>query len=399
LLVTVFIALYSLFKKNYLTAFFLLTIGYSVVLKAFAKYQLEYDIGFQGFTNIISIDTLILPMIFFVFFLLGVIHGAYRLKANRFNASSMRRKVWQGGSLRILVVILSLFAILILSNGFNWLSVNRDSAASIGTPIFRYIYPFIFAFTLLYLTKVISNTVIFTKQKFVLLILFSFIVFSLLSLRGWFIVTTFVILHGYVVQNNIKFMRVLFISVLLIISGIFLKDVAQYLLTGEYHFQFDFLVRIAQKAQGDYIDIFYVVEQYVVENGYNYGTSFLGYLFHFLPVDLRLEYVASSTDEINMFIDERTYIEKRFGYNVSSLQDAYLNYGNLGVVVAYFLGYAMIRIENKLWTVFYQTGYFSLSLFFAVFFLQNYGSLKWIIVGLFLDALRLMVKSYKKRTL
>jgi len=375
-----------------LTGFFILTLGYSTVLKAFAKYQTNYDIGFKEYTGSIDLNSLILPLVFYLCFLVGAVLGSVSVSPYRFETLSLERLRYYR-PLSALLAVFAIFSVLFLLEGSTWLAINREVAASVNSSLFRYLYPFILCFTILYLVAASNSQTPLTKIKIIVLTLFSFLTFSLISLRGWFIVSTLIILHIYVIRNRVKFIAVLVAILALILLGVFLKDVAQYVLSDEYYFSTDVLARIAQKAQGDYIDIFYVIEQYVAIYGHEYGTSFLGYFLHFLPVDLRVEYLPSSTDKINMFLDENTYLNRRFGYNVSSLQDAYINFGYLSFPVALLIGYIMLKIEVRLWTVFYRTGFFSLSLFFSVFFFQNYGSLKWVFLGVALDVSRLVIQN------
>ena len=377
-----------LIKRGFfLSAFAMLPLMYSLVVKSPAKYYLDAQIGVGEIGELISLDTMLTPTFFFIVFIFGSYCSLLGKEGtNKFTAISTDLKVLYIGERYYLIIIACLFGLLFIGSGSDWLATNRSSVASLLSN-FRYIYPFIMILTIMYVAKSLARVQTVSLIQLMYLLSLLFLIFSLLSLRGWFIAVSIIIVSSYLHVNNSGLFKKIAYLAFFMFLGTTLKDIFLFLFTEGDFLSPISLDRISTRAAGGFVDVFYVVEEYIKENGYEYGAGTLGFIFHIFPLNIRLDIFSSSSDIINIFINEYRYVALGFGYNVGSLQDAYLNFGYFGIFIAFFLGYFMTYHEYRLWLSYYQIGYFSVTRFFTIFFFVNYGSVKWIIVAIIVELL------------
>ena len=279
------------------------------------------------------------------------------------------------------LIIYSCFALililyLIIKYGFTWLAPNRSIAASLIAPEFRYFFPLL---VFISLTFYFRQNLEFSKTRIFPLILFfiiSGIFFTLFSARGYLV---------YMILFSIPYLRNK--SKILPLLGFFYLIFTVFILRliGENGFDANASYIIA--SNGDAIDTWFIVNDFVQKNGLLYGKGIIGNVFNLIPLSIRENLpIRSSWDLLNLHYFGDEYLNSSFGYNLNVFQELFMNFGYTGLAFFPILGRMLGQLDLKINALRQtnQNGVYTSILLMRVQTLLAFGTFQWLIMFEFL---------------
>jgi hypothetical protein len=250
-------------------------------------------------------------------------------------------------------VILAGLSIMFSLVGLNFLSGIREGG--LGTlPQLRPIYPFVMLFGALLVARALF--VLFEEKRllygFIVLFL-GFIATAIINQRGLAIMFLFS-LSIFFWRYNKKV--VLFIILTIIALTVFiLRQIVPFILglnsdfTGENRSDaISYLSNVAKSPDGADLEVLVIAQNFVQKNGFLLGESIINFPLTLMSSDWRFEQkLFTGLDFLNDFYQSDIYWGFKYGFNVTSGQEMYLNFGFFGLVVAVFAGFLVGRSLNK----------------------------------------------------
>ncbi len=289
----------------------------------------------------------------------------------RYSRSSLLKGTWISFSLGLTALALIHF----LSGG-SWLPSARGEAITRVVPFGKVLFPLAvipFSFSLassaLLIFLMLREAKSLLPRNFVgLLFLLSVsatsaIGLTLLYQRGFLLVALLVALFLVARLQSWGYTKLTLVALLSLVLLTQIRPAAQLvanLLSGEVpsapaniEEQPSFLKRNFLYAPNfDTVDVWPIVLSYIADNGYKGGSTFLAVPLRFFLPSLRLEYgLLTAVDELNAYHWGDVYWEKSFGFNVTLVQEAYLNFGPLGFILLPLAGMLGAWLDRWLWTL------------------------------------------------
>jgi len=289
----------------------------------------------------------------------------------RYSRSSLLKGTWISFALGLTALALIHF----LSGGA-WLPNARGEAITRVVPFGKILFPLAvipFSFSLASGALLVFFTLQEVKSPrpknfvgllFSLLVsLTSAIALVLLYQRGFLLVALLVALFFVFRLHNWGYIKLMLVALLSLVLLTQIRPTAQLiakLLSGKapsapvnIEEQPPFLQRhFLYSPNFDTVDVWPIVRSYIAENGYKGGSTLLAVPLRFFPPGLRLEYgLLTAVDELNAYHWGNVYWETSFGFNVTLVQEAYLNFGLLGFILLPLAGMLGAWLDQRLWTL------------------------------------------------
>jgi hypothetical protein len=289
----------------------------------------------------------------------------------RYSRSSLLKGTWIS-----LALGLTALALIHFLSGGAWLPNARSEAITRVVPFGKVLFPlavipfsFSFASGTLLIFFMLREAKSLLPKNFVGLLfllvvsLTSAIALVVLYQRGFLLVAFLVVLFFLSRLHHWGYVKLMLVALLSLVLLTQIRPAAQLvvnLLSGEVpsasaniEEQPSFLKRNFLYAPNfDTVDVWPVVLSYIADNGYKGGSTFLAAPLRFFLPSLRLEYgLLTAVDELNAYHWGDVYWEKSFGFNVTLVQEAYLNFGPLGFILLPLAGMLGAWLDRWLWTL------------------------------------------------
>lgn len=257
-----------------------------------------------------------------------------------------------GDSIGIFVILAGL-AIMFSLVGLNFLSGIREGG--LGTlPQLRPIYPFVMLFGALLVARALF--VLFVEKRFaygIFILFLGFIATAIINQRG-LVITFLLCLSVFFWRYNKK--SLVFIILIIITFAVFiLRKIIPFILglnsdfkDENYSDTISYLSNVAKSPDGADLEVFVIAQNFVQKNGFLVGESIINFPFTLMSSDWRFEQkLFTGLDFLNDFYQSDIYWGLKYGFNVTSGQEMYLNFGFFGLVVATLAGFLVGRSLNK----------------------------------------------------
>jgi hypothetical protein len=289
----------------------------------------------------------------------------------RYSRSSLLKGTWISFGLGLTALALIHF----LSGGA-WLPSARGEAITRVVPFGKVLFPLaVIPFSFSLASSILLIFFMLREAKlplpknsigllFLLLVgVTSAVSLTLLYQRGFLLIALLVFLFFVARLQNWGYTKLMLIGLLSLVLLTQIRPTAQLfanLLSGEVpsapadiEEQPSFLKRNFLYAPNfDTVDVWPIVLSYIADNGYKGGSTFLAVPLRFFLPGLRLEYgLLTAVDELNAYHWGDVYWEKSFGFNVTLVQEAYLNFGPLGFILLPLAGMLGAWLDRWLWTL------------------------------------------------
>jgi hypothetical protein len=254
------------------------------------------------------------------------------------------------------IVAISLTVFLAVG-GFNVLAPFRDASITVISPILRFVYPFALVFGAIVAGR---GVIIYGLKGEHLTGFFLFVIGVLSSIavnqRGILII--FLInAGGYIYMAGRRCLAIMLGFFVYILSQT-IKSVLFFVYndiegnTGSKNLV-QYLQSLPYSPDGDGSEVWMIVVEYVKQNGHLYGKSILNSWASILSSDYRnTQGLLTGLDVINSYHDPFTYWNLKFGFNLSSAQELYLNFGYASIPIfftaSYFLGWILKKYKKQL---------------------------------------------------
>lgn len=296
-----------------------------------------------------------------------------------------------------LFLVLSL-AYLYVKYGLSILPSFRTSSLTTFDPSLRYVYPFIMVFSAALSARstigIITGSLVTRNVIYLIISLVSIVT---IGQRGLALMFVFIGISS--LWNSGYRFKVLAAGFGLVFLAFFGRSVTN-LFSGSKIGDFSagsLLEGIGNRPDGDVVEVLVVVMKYTEEFGYKLGETLIFNLFSVLSNRTRLESdLVNGLDVMNMYYDPYGYEVLGFGFNISAVQELFLNFGFLGLIFVpiFALVFAWIyRIYNRYVRSDYSLGlvYGFLPVFGVFNLINSFSGLQWsalvLFVWLFLVAL------------
>jgi len=253
----------------------------------------------------------------------------------------------------IIICVASIFLLYSVS-GNAMLSINREGSLGAVSPYARIIYPFAMVTGAVLIARGIVISLYFNRYFFGL-VMISVGLLSVIAIgqRGVSVVFAF-IASAFCWNGGKKFNSLLGVLIVVFIA-IFSRLIIPYIFGIEIEVLpnnfndiiSNYLLNKVRSPDGDGLEVFAMAIKYVNEEGVLYGAGIFNNIFNIMTSDFRLNGgFLNSLDVLNSYFDSHTYWNLKFGFNVNTTQELYLNFGVFSVFLAPLVFYPF-AIANR----------------------------------------------------
>ena len=255
-------------------------------------------------------------------------------------------------SLFIAVVISVFVGAMLAVAGTSFLIGNREGAIATVNPVLRYLYPFVMLLSAL--GGFYAIILMFIRRPFLgvaLLVIFFFLT-SLVGQRG-FLITFALGAAGVIyifIKRTLRQRTVLLATVALIISATALmrEIIYTFMDLRPEKSESSAIQTYLRNPDGDYVEVWMVLLNYSGEHGQQLGRTILAAPATILPNDTRRSLgMLTGLDVLNNYYQPEAYWGLKFGFNVSLLQELFLNFGYYGLLLVPIAGYGCGRAVTR----------------------------------------------------
>jgi hypothetical protein len=273
--------------------------------------------------------------------------------------------------------------------GVLFLAFNRIKGISAQFPESRYLYPFALLSSALLVGRGISLLLQHKNLRIgSFFILFGSIVTTIINQRG--LAITFSIVAGIsIAQNKIRVDRnIIFLALSIFFMAFILRGLPQYLLNKDsvtkQREESSYLEKIGKSADGDSVEVWIIIEEFIERNGFQYGKTILNNVYNIFQ-DNRTRISKghpNGLDLINEYWSGNSYTELKFGFNISTFQELYLNFSFFSVLFMILFSYFLARETNRYHSKieYSEPVYESLRLVAVYNILSSFAGFQWTIL-------------------
>lgn len=253
--------------------------------------------------------------------------------------------------------------LLIMLGGGEWLPGVRGASINTVVPGAKYIFPFaIMAFSIIIPISIIGY--IENQLKLwicIIFVLVSFLVLSLLFMRGMVIAGVCIVFWAMERQKKLKYIYIIIGLISIFSIGQALRPIGEYvamksivgvdspkivMTIAKINTNMTLMEKVSAiflyTTNIDLADSWPVVLRYVDENNILWGKSFIAIPARFLSTQFRIEHgVLTGSDLVNTFYYGAGYLKNSFGFNVTLVNELYLNFNILGLIMGVIPGVIM----------------------------------------------------------
>lgn len=334
--------------------FIVLYFFYSSVLRNMAISHLGSSILYSDFySDELFLQAQILNLAFFTVLILGIF---LTFKPYEFAFDNIGRSNYVRLDAFLSVLLFSIFIIILGVGGSSTLAPFRDSSISAVTPSLRPIYPFALIISALVAARGFLLLMSDRRKIFALWLIFlGLTVTVVISQRG--ILISFIIVTAALAINLGRFRFALKVASIAIFLAVFLRSILSIALvsapiiedSGSAVFNIDLLaIILAARPDGDSAEVWMIASQFVESYGYLLGDSVINSPFSIFNSDFRRDNgFFTGLDVLNNFRDSDTYWSKKFGFNVHTSHELYINFGVFGLLPMFLIGLLVGKISNR----------------------------------------------------
>jgi len=377
-------------RLNYLHFSFLIFITHNII-RPIAIYNYGESIIYDKLNLSNYPLALFISSIFFVTFILGFeFVCSKKMYIASFNKDEGYKKISNFDYFNIFICIL-IIAFLFKNFGLMFLAFNRLEGISAAFPETRYLYPFALISSALLTARGIillfKYKTIFTGTFF---FIFGSIVTTIINQRGFaisFVFIAFISILNYRIQ--IKKSSLYFLLLIWFLAFV-VRELPAKLFSENESTKKEFVSyseKIVSSADGDSVEVWVIILQYLEEKGFLYGKSIINNIYNiFYDNKYRLTNgIANGLDILNDYRFGTSYVELKFGFNVSTSQELYINFGIFSLPIIFIMGIILGLIYNKLLkNIYYKSDeiYESLPLFAIINIFSSFAGLQWTVLCL-----------------
>lgn len=390
-------------KKQNIISLFLLLGSSSYIYKPFIISEIGGSLLYEGYFSWAAyFQGFIYTLLWIFMFLLGVFLAYPPKKTNSFNlhinyTHTMETK--KTDKFFIVIILFGLTSMLAIS-GLSFLSFNRTEGGLGTYGNLRLIYPFVMLAGALLIAR--SFIVLFVEKNiayFVFLLTIGIIATLAINQRGLSI--TFTLVSLLYMWNLNKKASVLYTILFVVFLALFSRNVLPYLngdIDSIFFKESTSLETIARSPDGSELEVWSVILDYVKSNGYSLGETIVNIPMAVLPNHIRAEYGALiGLDVLNNHFDPYSYWALKYGFNVTTGQDFFLNFGFAGIIfsfaIGFFVGKSFVKYEKDI-----KNGHDPIYSFLYVYAIYNISSstagFQWTITTIFFYFLIKKPKSF-----
>ena len=228
---------------------------------------------------------------------------------------------------------------LFLRVGTAWLGSNRSVAASVIVPEFRFLFPLFILLLLAYFFRSHSSFIGMSRIYHAFLFFISASIFiTMFHVRGYLV---YLILWSVPYFKRDKHIIILG-SALLVYVVFFSRSVGT-----TDNIRLDLLKLVS--SNGDSVDTWFIVKDYVLSNGYLYGEGVMKNLFNIIPLSMRFDLgLSCSWDLMNIHYAGESYLNTRYGYNLDTSQELFMNFGYLYLPFGFLFGRILGKLDLRI---------------------------------------------------
>ncbi|KPJ56684.1 hypothetical protein AMJ49_04215 [Parcubacteria bacterium DG_74_2] len=243
------------------------------------------------------------------------------------------------GASALLVSVIVLYHI--LTSG-QWLPGARTVAITTLIPGGKYFFGLsIVLATIIPLIGYIiwSKVGLFGKIIIIISSLTAVISLFLLYQRGFFLMLFILVLWFFEKKTELRLKHLIILFLFGIIVITFMRPLAFGISRGTIDLDLFSLKRLnpttlfLKSPNFASLDSSVVMLEYIDEEGYTFGKTFLSWPFRILPLKTRVDITRSASDILNEFVYKEHYREKGYGFAVGITHELYLAFGWIGIIL------------------------------------------------------------------